>query len=176
MTRYPGLPMKIARSRTPGISPLFSSTFHFPRSVDRRGWCWPFGAPDSDMDKSTTSLTPTTGSRSGFTMRRGRQQLTDESLGQPGLETLRGPAPAMDQHVIRPGTEQPNNVCTAGLPQTRLHGSPSRREWSVNDVLAHLRSCADMWGNSCRPRRRILELSCCQWPGRMRALSDLLRT
>ena len=55
-------------------------------------------------------------------MRRGRQQLTDESLGQPGLETLRGPAPAMDQHVIRPGTEQPDDVCGSGgvesFPQT----------------------------------------------------------
>jgi uncharacterized damage-inducible protein DinB len=35
---------------------------------------------------------------------------------------------------------------TAGLPQARLHRPPSHGEWSVNDVLAHLRSCADMWG------------------------------
>ncbi len=45
-------------------------------------------------------------------------------------------------------TEQPKAIAalTAGLPRVRLHGSPSRGEWSVNDVLAHLRSCADMWG------------------------------
>ena len=44
--------------------------------------------------------------------------------------------------------EQPKAIAalTAGLPRARLHGSPSRGEWSLNDVLAHLRSCADMWG------------------------------
>ena len=44
--------------------------------------------------------------------------------------------------------EQPKTIAalTAGLPRARLHGSSSRGEWSVNDVLAHLRSCADMWG------------------------------
>jgi hypothetical protein len=43
---------------------------------------------------------------------------------------------------------QPKSIAalTAGLPRARLHGSPSRGEWSLNDVLAHLRSCADMWG------------------------------
>lgn len=45
-------------------------------------------------------------------------------------------------------TEQPKAIAalTAGLPRARLHGSRSRSEWSINDVLAHLRSCADMWG------------------------------
>jgi hypothetical protein len=44
--------------------------------------------------------------------------------------------------------EQPKSIAalTAGLPRARLRGSPSRGEWSVNDVLAHLRSCGDMWG------------------------------
>lgn len=44
--------------------------------------------------------------------------------------------------------EQPEAIAalTAGLPQPRLHRPPRRGEWSVNDVLAHLRSCADMWG------------------------------
>jgi hypothetical protein len=35
---------------------------------------------------------------------------------------------------------------TADLPRARLHQSPGRGEWSANDVLAHLRSCGDMWG------------------------------
>ena len=50
--------------------------------------------------------------------------------------------------VLTPLTEQPKAIAaiTAGLPRGRLHGSPSRGEWSLNDVLAHLRSCADMWG------------------------------
>jgi DinB family protein len=44
--------------------------------------------------------------------------------------------------------EQPKAIAalTAGLPRARLQGSPSRGEWSINDVLAHLRSCSDMWG------------------------------
>ncbi|MDP9251781.1 MAG: DinB family protein [Chloroflexota bacterium] len=54
---------------------------------------------------------------------------------------------AIDQ-VLAALTEQPKALAalTAGLPRARLHGSPRRGEWSLNDVLAHLRSCADMWG------------------------------
>jgi DinB superfamily len=36
---------------------------------------------------------------------------------------------------------------TAGLSPAQLHTAPKQGEWSANDVLAHLRSCADMWGN-----------------------------
>lgn len=45
-------------------------------------------------------------------------------------------------------TEQPTAIATLtrGLPRGRLHRTPRRSEWSVNDVLAHLRSCSDMWG------------------------------
>ena len=44
--------------------------------------------------------------------------------------------------------EQPKTIAalTAGLPRARLHSAPRRGEWSLNDVLAHLRSCSDMWG------------------------------
>ena len=44
--------------------------------------------------------------------------------------------------------EQPRAIAalTAALPQARSHRSERRAGWSVNDVLAHLRSCADMWG------------------------------
>ena len=44
--------------------------------------------------------------------------------------------------------EQPKAIArlTAGLPRVRLHRSPGPGEWSINDVLAHLRSCGDMWG------------------------------
>ena len=44
--------------------------------------------------------------------------------------------------------DQPKTIAalTAGLPDGRLHRPPARGEWSVNDVLAHLRSCDDMWG------------------------------
>ena len=35
---------------------------------------------------------------------------------------------------------------TADLESAQLHIAPSPGEWSANDVLAHLRSCADVWG------------------------------
>ena len=36
---------------------------------------------------------------------------------------------------------------TAKLAPAQLHTAPDPGEWSANDVLAHLRACADMWGN-----------------------------
>jgi len=44
--------------------------------------------------------------------------------------------------------EQPEAIAklTADLPRGRLHRAPSPGEWSANDVLAHLRACADIWG------------------------------
>ena len=36
---------------------------------------------------------------------------------------------------------------TAGLAPARLHTTPNPDGWSANDVLAHLRACADVWGN-----------------------------
>ena len=35
---------------------------------------------------------------------------------------------------------------TAGLTEAQLQAVPSAGEWSANEVLAHLRSCADVWG------------------------------
>ena len=39
---------------------------------------------------------------------------------------------------------------TAGLTEAQLHAPPGPGEWSANDVLAHLRSCADVWGDYMR--------------------------
>ena len=36
---------------------------------------------------------------------------------------------------------------TSGLMPVQLHTAPSAGEWSVNEVLAHLRACDDVWGN-----------------------------
>jgi len=36
---------------------------------------------------------------------------------------------------------------TGGLTEDQLHTAPNPGEWSVNEILAHLRSCADVWGN-----------------------------
>lgn len=43
---------------------------------------------------------------------------------------------------------QPKTIAalTQRLPSSRLNAAPAEDEWSLNDVLAHLRSCADMWG------------------------------
>jgi hypothetical protein len=36
---------------------------------------------------------------------------------------------------------------TAGLAPAQLQAAPAPAEWSINEVLAHLRACADMWGD-----------------------------
>ena len=36
---------------------------------------------------------------------------------------------------------------TAGLLPSQLLAAPNPGEWSANEVLAHLRACADVWGN-----------------------------
>jgi hypothetical protein len=35
-----------------------------------------------------------------------------------------------------------------GLSPAQLLTAPNQGEWSANDVLAHMRSCADMWGGA----------------------------
>ena len=35
---------------------------------------------------------------------------------------------------------------TAGLAPAQLHTRPNHDGWSANEVLAHLRACADVWG------------------------------
>ncbi len=35
---------------------------------------------------------------------------------------------------------------TGGMPPAQLRATPAPDEWTANDVLAHLRACADMWG------------------------------
>jgi len=37
---------------------------------------------------------------------------------------------------------------TSGLAPVHLQTAPAHNEWSANDVLAHLRACADVWGSS----------------------------
>ncbi len=39
---------------------------------------------------------------------------------------------------------------TEGLSASRLRRRASAGDWSINDVLAHLRSCDDMWGRYMR--------------------------
>jgi hypothetical protein len=35
-----------------------------------------------------------------------------------------------------------------GAEHARLHSRPDENAWSMNDILAHLRACADVWGKS----------------------------
>jgi DinB family protein len=44
-------------------------------------------------------------------------------------------------------TPQRIAALTADVAPDQLHKRLSPDEWSANDVLAHLRSCADVWGN-----------------------------
>ena len=37
---------------------------------------------------------------------------------------------------------------TGGLDNTRLQVGPDQDAWSVNEILGHLRACADVWGRS----------------------------
>jgi hypothetical protein len=52
------------------------------------------------------------------------------------------------QFILTLLTETPMRITalTAGLTTFQLHAAPDPGEWSVNDILAHLRSCADVWG------------------------------
>jgi hypothetical protein len=39
------------------------------------------------------------------------------------------------------------DALTADLTPDQLQTAPNHDEWSANDVLAHLRACADVWGS-----------------------------
>jgi hypothetical protein len=56
------------------------------------------------------------------------------------------------EQVLTLLTETPLRIaaCTKGRAAAQLQSSPERNEWSVNDVLAHLRSCADARGEFIR--------------------------
>jgi hypothetical protein len=56
--------------------------------------------------------------------------------------------PRTIDEVLTRLTEQPKAIAalTGGVSRARSHRAPRRGEWSLNDVLAHLRSCSDMWG------------------------------
>ena len=37
---------------------------------------------------------------------------------------------------------------TVGLAPAQLQTAPSDGEWSINEILAHLRACSDVWGDT----------------------------
>ena len=54
------------------------------------------------------------------------------------------------QQILTIITETPPRITalTSGLAAEQLSISPDPDEWSANEVLAHLRACADVWGSS----------------------------
>ena len=52
------------------------------------------------------------------------------------------------EQVLSLLAETPRRIdaLTSGLAPARLHTAPARDEWSANEVLGHLRACADVWG------------------------------
>jgi hypothetical protein len=55
----------------------------------------------------------------------------------------------MTEQVLTLLAETPPRIAalTASLAPAQLHTPPNHDGWSANDVLAHLRACADVWGN-----------------------------
>ena len=57
-------------------------------------------------------------------------------------------APLPADRILALLAETPRRLIdiTDSVPAAALRTSPQQDEWSANDVLAHLRSCADVWG------------------------------
>lgn len=60
--------------------------------------------------------------------------------------------PLTNEQVLTRLAEQPPRIAvlTGGMTPAQLRSRPSPDEWSANEVLAHLRSCADVWGGCIR--------------------------
>lgn len=58
--------------------------------------------------------------------------------------------PSEIEKYLRIISETPQRITQAakGLEESRLQFRPEGKSWSVNDILAHLRSCADLWTHS----------------------------
>ena len=59
-------------------------------------------------------------------------------------------APAGIEDVLASLAATPQRLASAseGVDATRLHARTAEDEWSPNDILAHLRASADVWGKS----------------------------
>jgi hypothetical protein len=57
-------------------------------------------------------------------------------------------SPTIEQ-ILTALAETPPRIAqlTDDVTPAQLHAAPSPDEWSASDVLAHLRACADVWGN-----------------------------
>ena len=70
-------------------------------------------------------------------------------MNRPGPEArrLRGTRPSFGR-ILATLEETPERLTalTASLTLARLHARRGKDQWSANDVLGHLRACADVWG------------------------------
>ena len=57
---------------------------------------------------------------------------------------------AQIETLLKSLAETPRRIASAtlDLEDTCLQFKPNKNSWSVNDILAHLRACADVWGRS----------------------------
>ena len=58
--------------------------------------------------------------------------------------------PAEIESVLKLLAQTPRSIrsVSSGQAPARLHFTANEQAWSANDVLAHLRSCADVWGKT----------------------------
>ncbi len=65
---------------------------------------------------------------------------------------MTAPTPEDITATMRLLAETPRRLAAAsqGLSPERLHARPDAETWSANDILAHLRACADVWGGGIR--------------------------
>jgi hypothetical protein len=59
-------------------------------------------------------------------------------------------SPAETESVFRLLAATPRRIASLsrGVEISKLHFRPHPDSWSANDILAHLRACADVWGKS----------------------------
>lgn len=58
--------------------------------------------------------------------------------------------PSEIEKILALLAETPHRIKAAseGMEDARLYWRPDEKSWSANDILAHLRSCMDVWGKS----------------------------
>src|SRR5574341_647252 len=58
--------------------------------------------------------------------------------------------PSEIEKYLRLLEETPRRIVAVskGIDESRLQFKPDKKSWSVNDILAHLRACSDLWTHS----------------------------
>src|SRR4051794_21224772 len=76
-------------------------------------------------------------------------KISDSMIGplKKGATSMPGTSLTIEQLLLLLA-DTPRRIAeiSTGITPAQLRTSPNPDEWSANDVLAHLRSCADVWG------------------------------